>query len=237
MLRRFVTSTLAAVGIVSLLASSGCFTPEPCKPGDACDPLDLSYRPLTTPYAPLYNLALAYSRHDITAGDQYATLFDPTLYQFIWDDPAEPGLDNYYGYNDEVDRTRRMFSDPDVASINLTFLTNASDSIGVPSNVVGDPLDTQRFTVNGISLTLDRPPTQYVTNGTVEFFVAKTDTVAGVPQWRIIRWRDRTVPPTVAPSLQNNSAPSVANGSALMRAAALADEKAREERNAPRSTS
>jgi hypothetical protein len=159
-------------------------------------------RPLTTPYAPLYNLARCYEAGGQAAVDAYATLFDPARYEFVWDDPTEPGLDNRYGYSDEV-RTSAIFTDAAVYARYLTFLANAPDSVGTPSISVGDPPGTLRFTITGVSLTLDRPPTQYVTNGDAEFCVAPVDTLCGVPQWKIIRWIDRTMPPGFAPRLDS----------------------------------
>lgn len=165
-----------------------------------------TYRPLNTPFAPLFNLASAYAHRGVEGTSAYAAIFDSTSYEFVWDDPAEPGLDNSYGYEQEVLLTGRMFSDPAVASISLTFLANASDSVGVPSPVPGDPLDARLITVNGISLSVNRPPVTYTCAGSCDFTVAQTDTIAGVPQWRIIRWVDRTAPPTVAPPIAGPNA-------------------------------
>jgi hypothetical protein len=193
---------LCAALLVVFASAPGCFSPIN-DPG-VCLGCTISYRPLTTAYAPLYNLALSYTGHDARASDEYATLFDSTRYEFVWDDPSEPGLDNTYGYDDEVSRTRRMFSDVAIASIGLTFLANAPDSVGVPSPVVGDPVSARLITINGISLSVDRPPAIYTCSGSCDFTVAVTDTIADVEQWRIIRWRDRTIvhpaPPASAPS-------------------------------------
>ncbi len=164
-------------------------TGEPAVPPSA--------RPLTTPYAPLANLDLCYR----TGWDQsvalYRTLFDSARYVFVWDDTRTPQLEDTYGYASEVTASG-VFADPSVTSVSLTFLVNVADSLGQPSNILGDPPGAMRFTINGISLSFDRSVETYVTSGAAEFFTAPTDTLNGVPQWRIIRWRDLTAPPITA---------------------------------------
>ncbi len=226
MSRRIVSRSIAVAGVLTLALHSGCLFSPPDGGGGG---QVFIYRPLTTPYAPLYNLEKAYANRGQEAYDRYAELFDPVLYKFIWDDTSTPTLEDSYNYTEEI-KTREMFVDASVASLSLTFLVNDADSLGTPSNTVGDPPGTQRFTINGLSLSLDRPPTTYVTSGTAEFFVAPIDN-NGKTEWKIIRWRDLTSPPiSTAPALQNEAPNAV--GSALLRAAALADALGEKERAA-----
>ena len=70
-----------AVAAVSLAGCKKMITVPPLECVAAC------YRPLTTPAAPLYNLALAYAEKGSNASTQYATLLDPALFTFRYYDP------------------------------------------------------------------------------------------------------------------------------------------------------
>jgi len=226
--RRLVVSFVACAALGMVALNSGCFTPTECQPGDPrCSGDGRTYRPLTTPVAPLENLSLAYVRRDQEAIDQYKTLFDPDTYIFQWrQDPSLPP--DYYGYGDEINATTNLFNDKNVTILTLSFLLNAAQDTanwGVPSDIEGQPAGTRKFSITQITLHYknDQSAQEYQATGICEFYVAPVDTVAGVAQWRIVRWNDLTGNNVAAPFAQAKQAPPAPTGSALLQAAALAD--------------
>lgn len=74
-------TTLRSIGVVAIPLALACATG--CEKSTT-PPVQPTYRPLTTAYAPLYNLASPYNHRGAGAVTQYATLFDPVSYLFVW---------------------------------------------------------------------------------------------------------------------------------------------------------
>jgi hypothetical protein len=229
MMFRHLARQLCIVGLVCVALTSGCiFNPGKDKGGGGSGE---SYRPLTTPVAPLANLGLTYKRHDLEAIRQYRTLFDPVNYKFTFKDKSDdPRGDGYYDYNEEIASAESLFSDPDISNITLTFLSNPADTLGQDNDLVGAPAGTRKFIVNNIELHVFKGSTDYYSVGSCIFYVSPI-TTNGVTEYKIYQWLDQTAGgPTQSPRRDDGkqtrgfraeaTAPA---GSALLQAAALAD--------------
>jgi hypothetical protein len=157
-----------------------------------------AYRPLTTAAAPLVNVGLCYARNDSAAVVEYRQLFDLVTYVFNFSDPSDdPRGDGYFGYGPEVATAESLFTDREISSIDLKFLTNPSDTLGMDPGQSGLPPGTRKFVVTGIELRVTRGSTEYTARGSCTFYIAPSSGSQGTV-WRIVRWDDMTGTPVAA---------------------------------------
>ena len=201
MSRRMLLAAVAALALSTLIGSTGCGPPT-CKDPTLCGGVVRDYRPLTTPAAVLDNLVITYQRHDQEAADKYKTLFDPNYYQFHYTDPQSPDPNIRLGwyYVEETSYTERLFLDPTVTLIKLTFPL-ADTMAWMASDVTSDPPGTRVITINAIDLEVKKGDTDYITHGSCDYYISPFVTGADTT-WRMVRWEDHPAPPVqTAPAL------------------------------------
>jgi len=178
-----LAAMFAACGPTESIPPTGCDTPKP----------PANYVPLDRPTAPIVDAALAYNRRDAEAVTWYTALFDSTLFVrwFAGQHPAGH-LAASWDYASEVSAFATYVDDPSVLNAHVTFITAASDTTAAPTDSLGDPEGTLRYTLPNASLLICRDPVNYEVSARYTIYVAPRDTVAGRPVWRIIRWKDET---------------------------------------------
>lgn len=152
----------------------------------------------------LQELIEAYQARDI---DRYAALFDPDSFLFVFDpiDANDPDTDipPNWGWEDEESASRHMFQDQLVERIEVDFVIGAPEP--ATKQDVGErpfPEGTMKVVVTEVKLKVDvRDPAggeglRYQVDGDNAIFFLYPDPngiVDGVPVWKIVEWRDKTI--------------------------------------------
>ena len=180
----------AWIATLSVLTLAGC--KDPGQPAcTICPPVAAgpNYRPNTTYAAPLYNLAQAYNTRDADAVKAYLGMIG-SAYQFRYYDPqsSTPTVPISWNAATEDSTATDMLRDPALSALVLT-LPLADTSGAEVSSFAGDPPDTKKISIHGITLVIQKGDVSYQTSGTCDFFIAPVNN-----EYRIIRWEDNTAP-------------------------------------------
>jgi hypothetical protein len=197
-IKRLHRSATATAFLVLILFSYGCSddddTVTPPPPED----------PRKTIAGTLQELIDAYEARDV---DRYAALFDQDSFLFVFDpievnDP-DTDLPPSWGWEDEESANRNLFQAQLVERIQVYFV------VGSPEPATKQdveerafPEGTMKVIATNVSLIVDtRDPAgseniRYHVDGDNAIFFLYPDqneVVDGVPVWKIVEWRDKTI--------------------------------------------